>query len=174
MTNHHQTERDEEVIFSMRTHPKVLLPSAFAAVVLITVAVAIGVLMPAEGLFVWARLIGWGFCVLFFLILVLAPFLRWRFSRFIVTDQRVKIRTGMIARNGTDVLLTRVTGIETERSILDRVSGCGTLVIKDAASPEGTIMRDIPDPLQVRQVISDLAYDAIAEDRPRGDRAMGD
>jgi len=59
----------------------------------------------------------------------LAPLLRWRCTHFVLTDRRVLVREGVLSRVGIDVAGATVTGVRTRQNFLERVLGCGTLVV---------------------------------------------
>lgn len=161
-------DNEGHVLLSMRTHPKALVPAGFGALVVVVGAVAAGLLIPATGVLVWVQLACWVLCGILFLAWVVAPVLRWRSRTFTVTDREVQVRTGFFTRRGTDVPLARITSVDTERGILDRIFGCGTLIIRDAGSVEGLVLADIPNVLQVRSRLSELTESLYnsRQDRP--------
>ena len=66
------------------------------------------------------------------------PFLLWLTSEYTVTNRRLINRSGLITRVGRDIPLYRINDVSYERGLLDRILGCGTLVIA-VASEEGHI-----------------------------------
>ena len=103
-------------------------------------------------------LVGW---------LTLAPLIRWRTTHFIVTSDRVMAREGVLKRTGLDIPLSRINSVRFEHSLLDRVLGCGTLII-ESASDEPLEFDDIP---KVERVHS-LLYREI-NDNPDDDYRPG-
>ncbi|RSM54274.1 hypothetical protein DMH03_36180 [Amycolatopsis sp. WAC 01376] len=101
-------------------------------------------------------LVGW---------LFLAPFVRWRTTHFIVTTDRLIAREGVLKRTGIDIPLSRINSVQFEHGLLDRVFGCGTLVI-ESASDEPLKFDDIPKVERVHTVIyrevNDNPYDDFA------------
>jgi membrane protein YdbS with pleckstrin-like domain len=79
-------------------------------------------------------LIGW---------LFLAPLMRWRTTHFIVTTDRVMAREGLINRTGLDIPLSRINSVQFRHGLIDRIFGCGTLLI-ESASDEPLEFDDIP------------------------------
>lgn len=152
---------DEKLVYTTRTHPKVLLGPILLGLIALAVAIAAATLIPAEGLLVFARTALWIVCVLVVLIGVAMPVLRWRTSTFTVTTQQIQTRRGFFTRSGSDIPLGRVTNVETERGLIDRMFGCGTLVVRDAGSDGGIVLRDIPHVQDVRNVITDLIHGAV-------------
>jgi membrane protein YdbS with pleckstrin-like domain len=91
------------------------------------------------------------------------PFVRWRTTHFIVTTDRVMAREGVINRTGIDIPLSRINSVRFEHGLIDRIVGCGTLII-ESASDEPLEFDDIP---QVEKVHS-LLYREI-NDNPDDD-----
>ncbi|MFE6614503.1 PH domain-containing protein [Amycolatopsis sp. NPDC057786] len=102
--------------------------------------------------------------------LFLAPFVRWRTTHFIVTTDRLIAREGVLKRTGIDIPLSRINSVQFEHGLLDRVFGCGTLVI-ESASDEPLKFDDIPKVERVHTVIyrevNDNPYDDFAPGAPQ-------
>ncbi|SFB34176.1 PH domain-containing protein [Amycolatopsis marina] len=98
--------------------------------------------------------------------LFLAPLVRWRTTHFIVTSDRVIAREGVIKRTGIDIPMSRINSVQFEHGLLDRVFGCGTLII-ESASDQPLKFDDIPSVEKVHTFIyrevNDNPYDDYAE-----------
>jgi membrane protein YdbS with pleckstrin-like domain len=142
----------ERVIIHRHSHWKMLLVPYFWLIVTLGIGgwlaylvqdqswnmaawIAIGVI--AAGLVVW----------LFFV-----PFFRWRTTHFIVTTDRVMAREGILNRQGIDIPLGRINSVRFEHGLLDRIFGCGTLII-ESASQEPLEFDDIPKVEKVHTLI---------------------
>jgi len=94
--------------------------------------------------------------------LFLAPLVRWRTTHFIVTTDRLIAREGVLKRTGIDIPMGRINSVQFEHGLLDRVFGCGTLII-ESASDEPLRFEDIPHVEKVHTVIyrevNDNPYD---------------
>jgi membrane protein YdbS with pleckstrin-like domain len=97
--------------------------------------------------------------------LFFVPFVRWRTTHFIVTTDRLIAREGVIKRTGIDIPLSRINSVQFEHGLMDRVFGCGTLII-ESASDEPLRFDDIPKVERVHTVIyrevNDNPYDDYA------------
>ncbi len=89
---------------------------------------------------------------------VLVPFLRWLTTTYTVTDRRYVARAGVLAREGRTVPLDRVTGLEVERTVLDRIFGCGTLVVSDGSEDGSVALRDVPRVEEVQRCVADQVH----------------
>ncbi len=85
---------------------------------------------------------------------VLRPFLRWYFTSYTFTDRRFIQRTGMIAREGRTIPLNRISGVDFEVGVVDRMFGCGTLVVSDASEQGQVALNDIPRVEHVQMVVA--------------------
>ncbi|NIJ14034.1 membrane protein YdbS with pleckstrin-like domain [Saccharomonospora amisosensis] len=94
--------------------------------------------------------------------LFLVPFVRWRTTHFIVTTDRVIAREGVVKRTGIDIPMARINSVRFEHGLVDRVFGCGTLII-ESASEEPLTFDDIPGVEKVHTMIyrqvNDNPYD---------------
>ena len=86
----------------------------------------------------------------------LHPFLRWVTTHFVITDRRVLVRTGILARTGRDVPLSRINDITFSHTFLERLLGCGTLVIESAGERGQVTMTEVPKVEQVQRELYDL------------------
>jgi uncharacterized membrane protein YdbT with pleckstrin-like domain len=147
----------EHVVSTMRTHVKALL---LPAVWLIVLAAVAGFLssFPTGSSRPLLLVVIWGLALLAALRLVVLPFLRWLTTTYTVTDRRLITRSGIVSRRGHDIPLSRINDVIYEHGLVDRLLGCGTLVISDASEREPVRLPDIPGVEQVHLQISDLVF----------------
>jgi uncharacterized membrane protein YdbT with pleckstrin-like domain len=154
----------EEVVLHERPHAKKLIGPTVILLLTIGVAAFLAVLaagLPFHGA---AQLV----IAILALIVVcwrfLAPVLRWRTTHFILTNARVMSREGLVRRTGVDIPLSRITSVSFHHGIVDRMFGCGTLVMV-SASEEPLEFDDIPHVEHVHTVL----YREVTENNPYGD-----
>jgi len=82
----------------------------------------------------------------------LIPFVRWRTTHFIVTTDRVMAREGVVNRTGIDIPLARINSVQFRHGLIDRIVGCGTLII-ESASDEPLEFDDIPNVEKVHSLL---------------------
>ncbi|HET8717728.1 MAG TPA: PH domain-containing protein [Nocardioidaceae bacterium] len=146
---------DEFVVVSTRTHVKALL---LPAVLLIVIAAVAGYLTtlpsgdPRQLLVLVIWIVALGVIVWW----VLRPFLVWLSATYTVTNRRLITRRGVLTRRGHDIPLHRISDVAYEHGLLDRILGCGTLVISDASEFGRVELHDIPQVEQVQLAISEL------------------
>lgn len=133
----------ETVVYDMRPHWRVL---ALPAVVLIAVVFA-------EVYALTALPVGWeparwlvvGLGAAVLVVWVLVPVVRWATSQYVITSRRVIVRSGIVARQGRDMPLARVNDVHFAYGVVDRVLGCGTLVVESAGESGQLVIRAVPD-----------------------------
>ncbi|MCW2798264.1 PH domain-containing protein [Nocardioides sp.] len=154
----------EHVVISTRTHPKALLLPLLALIVFLAIAVFVdrAVDNKVVGLVVWviaALGIVWYF---------LRPLLIWLTASYTITNRRLITRTGVITRKGHDIPLTRVSDVAYELGLIDRMLGCGTLIISDASTNGQVALPDIPRVEETQRRLNELLH-ALHDGTPRSD-----
>lgn len=154
----------EREVLTTRTHAKAL---ALPVLGLVLVGAAVGAgaaLIPDE-----ARPVGQlavaAVGVLLALWWTVLPFLRWLTTTYTVTDRRIVTRRGILTKVSTDLPLARVNDVSSERSLTDRLFGCGTLWVHTASDTGGTALVDVPGVEHVHGVVTELLFGAEAPDR---------
>jgi uncharacterized membrane protein YdbT with pleckstrin-like domain len=84
------------------------------------------------------------------------PFLRWLTASYTLTNRRLISRSGVFSRTGRDIPLNRITNVTYQRGVLDRVLGCGTLVVSDASEGGRSVLPDVPNVEALQLTIADL------------------
>ncbi|HWC34983.1 MAG TPA: PH domain-containing protein [Mycobacteriales bacterium] len=104
----------------------------------------------------WAILVA---ALVILLVWSVRPFLFWLTTRYVVTDRRVLMRNGVLARKGRDIPLTRVNDVSFSRSLVERFFGSGTLVIESAGERGQVSLNDVPHVEEVQREIYRLVED---------------
>ncbi len=129
----------EEVILHERTHWKSLV---LPAVILIGTCAAAGFLLAVgTDWSTWPVII---VALLIILIFSVWPFLNWLSSTDTLTNRRLITRQGVFTRTGRDIPLKKVNDVSYERGPIDRLLGCGTLVVESAGERGHNVIRDVP------------------------------
>jgi uncharacterized membrane protein YdbT with pleckstrin-like domain len=150
----------ESVVVSTRTHPKALLLPIFALVVLLAIGVFVQEAID-QGTVTKAV---WVLVAAGFVWFVLRPVLVWLTATYTVTTRRLITRHGVITRKGHDIPLTRVSDVAYERDLIDRMLGCGTLVISDASTHGQVALPDIPRIEETHRKLQELLHDLHTDD----------
>jgi uncharacterized membrane protein YdbT with pleckstrin-like domain len=147
---------DEHLVLDLHPHWKALISPLITLVLVLGIGGFIAAAVPEgkrQGL---ERL---GVLVVGLLLLgfyVVRPFLKWITTHFVVTDRRVLVRTGILARSGKDIPLSRINDITFSHTFLERLLGCGTLVVESAGERGQVTLSDVPKVERVQRQLYDL------------------
>lgn len=157
----------ETVVFSTRTHVKALV---LPAITLIALAGVGGYLasLPNSHKGTWYAVIG-GIVVVLAVVFCVWPFLKWMTATYTVTNRRLTTHAGVISRTGHDIPLTRISDVSYEKGLLDRVLGCGTLIVSDASEQGRVRLLDVPQVEKRQLQLSDLLFQGTRADTQHDD-----
>ncbi|HVL84959.1 MAG TPA: PH domain-containing protein [Pseudonocardia sp.] len=148
----------EEVVVHEHPHGKVLLGPVLWFLGTVGVLTYLAALVRAETWAPWAWL-GLGVLGLVLVVwLTIVPVARWRSTHFVVTTRRVLVREGVLSRQGIDIPMSRINSVRFRHSMLERLLGCGTLII-ESASDEPLEFDDVPDVERVHALLHHEAAD---------------
>jgi uncharacterized membrane protein YdbT with pleckstrin-like domain len=142
----------ESVVVDTRTHPKALIVPGVVLVVTLALAIFLDRLVD-NGV---VSLLVWILALVVFLWWVVRPFLDWMTSTYTITTRRLITREGLVARRGHDIPLMRISDVAYDMGIIDRMLGCGTLVISDASTHGSVRLHDIPQVEEVQRQLTEL------------------
>ena len=144
----------EEIVFDTRTHPKALILPFLVLLVML----AVGIFLDKAISNSTVSLIVWILALAVIVWLSVWPFLNWLVTSYTVTNRRLITRYGVITRRGHDIPLARVSDVAYEKDLIDRMLGCGTLVISDASTHGQVPLHDIPHVEERQRVLNDLLH----------------
>jgi uncharacterized membrane protein YdbT with pleckstrin-like domain len=146
---------DEEVVLDLHPHWKRLVVPALLLPIVVGVASYLAFLVPDGSVRTPVR---WSIIALALAVLLrwsMWPLLQWLTTRYVLTNRRVVIRTGVLSRSGRDIPLTRVNDVSFRHGIVERILRCGTLTIESAGEHGQVVLPDVPSvELVQRQVLS--------------------
>lgn len=158
----------EEVVMAMRPHWKEMVWPAVVLILTSPVATYLAAIVPDGSAQKWLRLTIGVIAILVVLRWTVWPFLKWLTTSYVVTDRRIITRVGVVARLGRDMPISRINDVTFEHSgILERVLGCGTLIVESAGERGQLILRDVPRVEEVQRDVYKLA-EADEERRRNG------
>ena len=163
----------EHVVLSTRTHAKALIGPFLVLLVVVFVTAFLGAQVDRNidndsarttlgivvGLIAAVLVVWW----------VLRPFVSWWTTTYTFTNRRFIERSGFIAKEGRTIPLNRISGVDFEMGYIDRIFGCGTLVVSDASEQGRVPLRDIPQVEQAQKVVAEELHRLTQRDRPSDD-----
>ena len=157
----------ESVVYDMRPHWRVLF---FPAVVLIALVFGTVLLLswvPSD--WNWARWVVLAGALFVLVVWVVHPVIRWATSQYVLTNRRVIVRSGIIARQGRDMPLARVNDCHFSYGVIDRILGCGDLVVESAGETGRLLIAAVPDVELIQREIFRLHEEDDLRRRQEGD-----
>jgi uncharacterized membrane protein YdbT with pleckstrin-like domain len=100
---------------------------------------------------------------------VVHPVIRWATSQYVLTNRRVIVRSGIIARQGRDMPLARVNDCHFSYGVIDRILGCGDLVVESAGETGRLMIAAVPDVELIQREIFRLHEEDDLRRRQDGD-----
>jgi uncharacterized membrane protein YdbT with pleckstrin-like domain len=140
---------DESIVYELRPHWRALVGPA----ILLLLTVGVGAYLLARWENSTAR---WVVAIVMVVVIVwwvVRPFLYWMTTQYVFTDHRIIVRTGLIARRGRDMPLSRVNDVSFEHGIIERFLNCGTLVVESAGTQGQLIIHSVPDVEKIQRDI---------------------
>lgn len=105
--------------------------------------------------------------------LAAAPAVRWRFTLFVLTNERVITRSGVIAKRSKEIPLETINDVTFGQRIIERMIGAGDLIVESAGESGQNRFTDIRHPEGVQLEIYRAAEARKGIGRPGGP-SLGD
>jgi uncharacterized membrane protein YdbT with pleckstrin-like domain len=150
----------EELVLRLHPHGKTLVRPALVLLLIVAAAIAVILVLPGHAANLWLIRAAVGAAALVAAIAWFGvPFLKWRTTTYEVTSRRLRLREGLLTRSGRDFPLNRISDVSFEQGLIDRVFGCGRLVVESPGEQGQLVLREIPDIRQVQGVLFQLVED---------------
>jgi uncharacterized membrane protein YdbT with pleckstrin-like domain len=157
---------DEQSVLLLRPHWKVLVRPVLFTLVVVIAALVLIVAIPAGKNASAERLGAAAIALLALMVWLMMPILRWRTTTYELTSRRLRVRSGIVTRHGRDIPLARVNDVSFDKGLLDRLLGCGRLVVESAGEHGQIVLSEIP---RVEEVHATL-FRLVEEEQRRLDR----
>jgi len=157
----------ETIVHEMRPHWRSLVFPAFWLIVIAAAGSYLAAMTDNSGL----RWIVLGIALALLIWLVLIPFLTWISSQYVITNRRIITRSGILARRGRDMPLSKVNDVSFSYGVIDRMLGCGTIDVQSAGENQGIIIANVPHVEDIQREISRLHEEDDARRRRGGPSA---
>ncbi|MDH3261475.1 MAG: PH domain-containing protein [Acidimicrobiia bacterium] len=139
---------EEEIAAAFRPHWKaIILPTLIS---ILSVAAFIVVAVSVDAPEVWYAV---GGILLLWLIIALPQWIKWWFTHYVITNERLIVRRGFIARQGKEIPLEVINDVAFSQTVIERVLRSGDLLIESAGEQGQSRYSDIPDPEGVQSLI---------------------
>lgn len=155
----------EHVVFHVRAHWKGLIVPvlAFLAVGALVWLALVELVPDPETQAVWRWVLAALGAVLV-AVFTVWPLLKWLTTTDTLTTKRLISRDGVLTRTGRDIPIERVNAVTYQRRLVDRVFGCGTLVVQTAGTDSDVELHDVAHIerrlIQIQQILVDEQNEA--------------
>ena len=163
--------KDEHVVLHLHPHWKALIRPVLVLVLAVAAVVAAFVLLPAGTVGTIGTYAIAAVCLVLVLWLSAWPFLVWRTTHYVFTNERVILQHGVFSRERRDIPLTRVNDHSMSQRFIERLLGCGTLTIESAGERGQSVLVDVPGVQKVQTTLYELV-DAHHDRHTLGDDEM--
>jgi uncharacterized membrane protein YdbT with pleckstrin-like domain len=150
---------DERTVLLLHPHWKTLVRPMLIAIVAVVAALVAVVVIPAGANAAVERLAVGGVAILVLMLWLMVPVLRWRTTAYELTTRRLRMRTGIVTRHGRDIPLARINDVSFDKGLLDRLLGCGRLVVESAGEHGQIALTEIPHVEAVQSTLFRLVED---------------
>lgn len=151
----------EEISFDLHPHWWYFVPVATLAVAIVAAAVVVTVtLRDATQTY---TLLGVAVFAVIWLIAFLVKLAEWRTTHFVLTTDRLIVRSGVLSKQSREIPLERINDLSYHQSLFERLVGAGDLVIESAGERGQDTFSRVPHPERVQQ----LVYAEIESNRQR-------
>jgi uncharacterized membrane protein YdbT with pleckstrin-like domain len=148
------TEQNEQVIYEGRPSWRSILGFYMVGLIAVAAAAGIAFLVSGGGL---AAAVGGAV----FLGILLIGWLKRISTRYSITDRRLRIQRGIVARNVEEARLERVQNVNVKQGVLERMLQVGTVDFDTASNREDDTFqfRGIAQPEEITRLV-DQAHEA--------------
>jgi uncharacterized membrane protein YdbT with pleckstrin-like domain len=159
MANDESLTAGEASVVVLHPHWKVLVRPIAVAFLVVAALLVLEVIIPSSKSADIERLALLAFAIVLLMWWLMKPLLRWRTTTYELTTRRMRIRDGILARNGRDFPLSRIVNISYRTTLLDRMLGSGTVVLETAGEHGDLTLDEIPHVQQVQSMLFQLVED---------------
>jgi uncharacterized membrane protein YdbT with pleckstrin-like domain len=152
----------ERLVLQLHPHWKTLLRPILVLILVTAAALAVLILLPARSDPPLAKLIIGVVAVVLIMVWFAVPLLRWRTTSYELTTRRLRLRSGILSRSGRDFPLIRISDVSFSHGLIDRLLGCGRLVVESAGEHGQLVLNEIPGVERVQATLFQLVEDEQA------------
>ena len=138
----------ETLALDLHPHWWYFAESVFALVASIVLGIIVVAMDAASGI-KWVVVV----LILASAVWLLATYLKWVTTNFVITSDRVIFRHGVFAKSGIEIPLERVNSVHFDQGIFERIVGAGDLMIESGAKEGQQRFTDIRNPDRVQNLI---------------------
>ncbi len=140
----------EEVVREFRPHWRLLVIPVFWASLGIGLVAITWSYAPEVDIFDWVVT---GLVVVAAMRYVFYPFISWWFTTYVLTNERLIRRSGVLSRAGLEIPLENINDVRFSQSIFERILRSGDVLVESAGEQGQSRFADIPEPEDFHSLI---------------------
>lgn len=152
----------EHPVLKLHQHWKTVLRPLVILAATVVVLLAVLLFIPSARNDALTRLALAAAAFVVVIVFVAVPLLRWRTTSYELTNRRLRLREGVLTRTGRDFPLTRISDVSFAQGLLDRLLGCGRLVVESPGEHGQLVLTEIPHVQNVQATLFQLVEDEQA------------
>ena len=141
---------DEDIITEFRPHWRLLLIPVLWLIAGIVIIVVVTTVLELDST---VDLILSALVIVALIPLVIAPLIRWFFTIYVLTSERLITRSGVIARSGIEIPLENIANVLFNQNVLERLLRSGDLLIESAGESGQSRFNDVPQPDEFQSLL---------------------
>lgn len=142
---------DETIVRQFRPHWRMLaIPVLWVIAAMVAIVLVYRMLPPDDGT---VDLITSGLILLALIPLAINPVIKWWFTSYVLTSERLITRTGAIARSGIELPLQNINNVLFNQNVLERLLQSGDLLIESAGESGQSDFTNIPNPEEFQSML---------------------
>jgi uncharacterized membrane protein YdbT with pleckstrin-like domain len=162
----------EAIVTEFRPHWRLLvLPILWVVAAIVAIVLVFQWIPPDNGT---ADLITALVIVVALFPVAVVPFFRWWFTEYVLTNERLITRRGIIARTGIEIPLENVNDVTFQQNMLERMLKSGDLLIESAGESGQSRFSDIPEPEAFQSLLYRTREDRTLQLQSGGSSAPAD
>jgi uncharacterized membrane protein YdbT with pleckstrin-like domain len=135
----------ENLVLKDHPHWIVVVKSLVVPIILLIVAAVIDITVTNSGIANFQLFVGLAAVAIAGLWLIVV-WIRWQSTSYTLTDQRIKIETGVFGRQSKMIPIDRVQDCTTKQSLVGRMLGYGRVEVDAAGAQGAEVLDHLPNP----------------------------
>lgn len=140
----------EEVVREFRPHWRLLVIPVFWSLIGIAIVVVTWKYTPDNEIFDWVVT---GAVIVGSFRLVFYPLTAWWFTSYVLTNERLIRRSGILSRAGLEMPLENINDVRFSQSVFERILRSGDVLVESAGERGQSRFADIPEPEDFHSLI---------------------
>jgi uncharacterized membrane protein YdbT with pleckstrin-like domain len=162
MASEDSLTESEHLVLRLHPHWKTMLRPIMILIVVVAAALTLLILLSAHRNVAVPREAIGVVAVVAIVVWFVIPLLRWRTTTYELTTRRLRLRRGILSRSGRDFPLIRISDVSFSHGLIDRMLGCGRLVVESAGEHGQLVLNEIPTVERVQATLFQLVEDEQA------------